>query len=120
MKTTKASLLAGVLALLGLTIVSCESIHDPHATNAQNAVMCDKCKTIFLLNAIPGYGLGGYGLRGHGLRGYGGGGQFIIYRPTKAMTCPDCESAVTHFLKTGQLQHHCARCGGTMTCGTAQ
>jgi hypothetical protein len=34
---------------------------------------------------------------------------------SKVMVCPDCESAVVTFFKTGQLKHHCAHCGGSLT-----
>lgn len=32
----------------------------------------------------------------------------------RTMACPDCESAVTRFFKTGQLEHYCASCDGTL------
>jgi hypothetical protein len=34
--------------------------------------------------------------------------------PGEAMECPDCESAVVHFFKTGQLEHACSTCGAEL------
>lgn len=112
MKITKSTLLAGVLALVSLTIVNCRGIHAPHTSNAQNALMCDKCKTTFVVEGTQAKGDRGYTAES--------GRNFVTYRSREVMTCPDCERAVTHFLRTGQLKHYCAHCGGTMTCGTAQ
>lgn len=99
MKTTRAILLAGFLALVSLTIAGCAGVHDPHATHAQNAVTCDKCKTTFVNISHTTY---------------------RHNEQMKVMTCPDCESAVENFFKTGHLKHHCNHCGGSMTCFTAQ
>lgn len=32
----------------------------------------------------------------------------------REMACPDCESAVKRFFKTGHLEHYCSSCEGTM------
>ena len=32
----------------------------------------------------------------------------------EAMRCPDCESAVERFFRTGELRHHCSTCEGTL------
>ena len=34
---------------------------------------------------------------------------------SKVMVCPDCESAIVTFFKTGKLKHSCAHCGGNLT-----
>lgn len=94
MKNTKAILMAGFLTLISLPIAGCVGHHDPHTTHAENAVMCDKCKVTFELI----------------------GSHTVRHEYIKVMLCPDCESAAANFFKTGQLKHHCAHCGGTMTC----
>lgn len=33
---------------------------------------------------------------------------------TEVMECPDCENAVVHFFKTGELEHACSTCGGEL------
>jgi len=32
----------------------------------------------------------------------------------QVMKCPDCESAVIHFFKTGELAHACSTCGSEL------
>jgi hypothetical protein len=43
-------------------------------------------------------------------------GKLVRYTREKAMVCPDCESAVTHWMRTGELKHACSHCRGKMTC----
>ena len=31
--------------------------------------------------------------------------------PVERMECPECESAVAHFFKTGKFEHACSTCG---------
>ena len=88
---------ACILAAVTLAAVSCQDLHTAHPTTAQNAVMCDKCKVTFVLT----------------------GSHSVRHEKMKGMTCPDCEPAVKHFMRTGELKHHCAHCGGSMTCGTS-
>jgi hypothetical protein len=63
--------------------------------------MCDKCKATWVLRGQPG-----------------AGGKYTTYRHEKAMTCPDCVSAVENFVKTGTFKGYCAHCKTTMTCST--
>lgn len=65
------------------------------------AVMCDKCKTVWV--------------RKPETIGSPGRGQFTILRDSKTMTCPDCQLAINNFWKTGSMKHVCSTCGGTMT-----
>ncbi len=105
-KTKKIALLLASL-IMSLAFSNCEGIHAPHVTHAQNALMCDKCKATYVLNAVPGYGWrGGYRY---------GRGAFTAYYYQKVMVCPDCEDEVVTFLKTGNFKHRCSSCGGTMT-----
>jgi len=77
--------------------VGCVSVHEPHAESAKSAVMCDRCKTTWVV-------------RGDSM------GKLVRYTREKAMVCPDCESAVTHWMRTGELKHACSHCRGKMTC----
>lgn len=92
--TKLTAITAAIVA--ALTMVSCQST-SPSASGS--AVMCAKCKTVWVKTATT------VGPPGKG---------YIAYRDAKTMTCPDCESAVTTFFKTGSLKHHCAHCGGTL------
>lgn len=98
MKTlTKTLLLAAVLGLAGF-MTSCQSA----SADASSAVTCDKCKTVWVKRPVQ-------------VGGYGKSSSFYALQDAKIMTCPDCESAVVTFFKTGSLKHHCSACGGTMT-----
>lgn len=79
---------------------SCQTTQ-PASTEVSSAITCDKCKTVWVKRAVPG--------------GASGKGSYYALRSVKTMTCPDCESAIVNFLKTGQLKHSCSNCGGTMT-----
>jgi hypothetical protein len=90
-----------VLGALGIGMacagVGCVNVHEPHAESRQSAVMCDRCKTTWVVRGQPM-------------------GKLVRYTREKAMVCPDCESAVMHWLRTGHLKHACSHCRGTMTC----
>ncbi len=95
------TLIKGALfGILALTMVSCQSTGGTQ--EAGSAVMCDKCKTVWVKRPIDTFA------------GRKGGGV-TTYRDAKAMKCPDCENAIVTFMKTGQLKHRCSHCGGTMT-----
>lgn len=100
MKTlTKILFLAGILGLAGL-MTSCQTA----PADATSAVTCDKCKTVWVERPVP-------------LGPWGRSQSFYALRAStyaKMMDCPDCESAVATFFKTGSLKHHCSACGGTM------
>ncbi len=93
---TRLLLIAGSLSLATL-MSSCQSTGG--AAAGADAVTCDKCKTVWVKTASPGPG----------------GKSFMTYRDVKTMECPDCQSAVTTFFKTGEFKHTCSHCGGTMT-----
>jgi ribosomal protein S27E len=93
----KSLLLFGALGITAL-LSACQTA--PPAPPAK-AVTCDKCKMVWVESfSNPGYAK-----------------HPGVYIPVKSkvMICPDCESAVVTFFKTGQLKHHCAHCGGTLT-----
>jgi ribosomal protein S27E len=96
MKTmTKTLLLAGTIGFASL-MTSCQSA----STDAKSAVTCDKCKTVWVQRPQQ--------------VGPTGKGSFYVLKDAKAMACPDCESAVATFFKTGQFQHRCSHCGGAL------
>ena len=95
-------LIQGALfGMMALTMVSCQSTGGTQ--DAGSAVICDKCKTVWV-NRPSNIGAAGKG-----------GGGVTTYRDARVMKCPDCENAMATFVKTGQLKHRCTRCGGTMT-----
>ena len=88
---------AGVVLHVGLT--GCTSVHAPHpvARTSTGAVRCDKCRTTWVATAEPF-------------------GKLTRYSKREAMVCDDCESAVEHWMKTGDLRHYCSHCKGHMSC----
>ena len=91
------ALLGGGLLYLGL--VGCVGVHEPHpgGRTSEGAVMCDKCRTTWVSRGEPF-------------------GKLTRYSRKEVMVCEDCESAVEHWMKTGDLRHYCSHCKGHMTC----
>ena len=89
-------ILASSLGLATL-MSSCQSTGG--AAAGADAVTCDKCKTVWVKTATVTPGSKG----------------FTTYANQKSMECPDCQSAVVTFFKTGELKHTCTHCGGAMT-----
>jgi hypothetical protein len=94
--TAKSLLLMGAMGVITL-LTACQTA--PTAPPA-NAVICSKCKIVWVEH------LHNTGYAKHP-------GTYIPVK-SKVMVCPDCESAIVTFFKTGQLKHHCATCGGTL------
>jgi hypothetical protein len=120
---------AGVL--LQAVLTGCAGVHEPHATGATaagggagpasaaspkgqagtragvgrvgragrtgGAVRCDQCRTTWVLRSEQM-------------------GKLTRYSRQEVMVCKDCDSAVTHWMKTGHLKHYCSHCKGHMTC----
>jgi len=100
MKTlTKTLFLTGILGLASL-MTSCQTASA--SGDATSAVTCDKCKTVWVK-------------RPQQVGPTGKGGAYYVLKDTKSMECPDCESAVATFFKTGSLKHSCSHCGGALT-----
>ncbi len=95
-KTVRAAFVALGMGMIWAT-VGCVNVHEPHAESHPSAVMCDRCKTTWVVRSETA-------------------GKLVRYTREKAMVCPDCESAVMHWLKTGELKHACSHCRGKMTC----
>jgi hypothetical protein len=92
-----------ILALLALPLVALEIAAADRAPDADCAIMCDKCKTVWVSRPAVT------------TPGSKGGAGYTIYRKEKTMECKECESAVATFFKTGKLQEECKTCGSTMT-----
>lgn len=85
-------------AIAALALGSCQTA----TTEASSAIICDKCASVWIQQPV---------YQGPSLRKRG----YFVLQSTKSMLCPDCESLVATFFKTGQLKHRCSRCGGTMS-----
>ncbi|MFH0879887.1 MAG: hypothetical protein V2A34_09260 [Lentisphaerota bacterium] len=57
--------------------------------------MCSKCETVWVRRADHI-------------------NKTTVYRSVQKMVCPDCETAIATFFKTGRLEHACTNCGGTL------
>ena len=88
---------AGVVLQVGLT--GCANVHEPHPVGraSSGALRCDKCRVTWVVRAEPF-------------------GKLTRYSKKEAMVCEDCESAVEHWMKTGDLRHYCSHCKGHMSC----
>jgi len=95
---TKTLLLTGILGLASL-ITSCQSTAVAAPTSA---VTCDKCKTVWVKTP-------------ESVGPTCKSSTYTVLKSTKSMDCPDCESAVATFFKTGSLKHTCSHCGGALT-----
>lgn len=91
------------LAVIPLGVLQTAAAEDA-APEGENAVMCDKCKTVWVNRPITVGGAGG-----------GKGGGVVTYRKKKVMKCEECENAVVTFFKTGKLQHECKSCASELT-----
>jgi len=68
-------------------------------------VTCDKCQSFWL----PRVGTGGKP-----------GDGYNVYRASRKMICPQCESMAATFFRTGKFEHVCPGCRGNVTRCTAQ
>lgn len=85
--------ITGVLLVLMGLLVSCVT---PEVID-ENAVLCTKCEALWVTRTEDDLDTG----------------LWITYR-TQEVWCPDCESAVLYFFKTGKLGHECKTCGGVL------
>ncbi len=95
----KTLLLTGVFAIASL-MTSCQTSSGSTAAPT-SALTCDKCKTVWVKTPQQ------VGVAGKN-------SSYTVLKSTKSMDCPDCESAVATFFKTGSLKHHCRHCDGTL------
>jgi ribosomal protein S27E len=95
--TLKSLLLSGALGIATL-MTACQTAPP---TPLASAVTCNKCKMVWVEHANnPGYAKNP--------------GAYVPVK-RKVMVCPDCESSIVTFFKTGKLKHSCTHCGGTLT-----
>ena len=93
-------LMLGSLGLITL-VPSCQSTSTTSSTAGTDAIMCDKCKTVWV--------------RKPETIGSPGRFQTIVYRDSKTMTCQECQLTADNFWKTGSMKHSCTHCGGSLT-----
>lgn len=102
----KKTIFGASRAALAVAIVSmvaaCTSVQEQAGTSEAMGVMCNKCKTTWVAGPV------------------GKPGGYSIYRTSRKMQCPQCETIVETFFRTGRLEHSCPGCGGTMSRCTAQ
>jgi hypothetical protein len=91
----KTLLLAGAFGVATI-LIGCQTAHPL----ASPAVTCSKCKTVWVKRPYN--------------EGSAKTGTRYVLRDEKVMRCPDCESLVETFFKTGKLKHRCVSCGGTL------
>lgn len=88
------------LLLVVAAAVSLSSCQSTPAAKGESAVMCDKCRAVWVRTpASPNIT----------------GQVATVFREHATMQCPDCEKAYITFVKTGSLKHRCSHCGGTMS-----
>jgi hypothetical protein len=103
MKTLNTTIALSLAAVVLAFLPACQSPGMAQSgAEPTSAVMCDKCRTVWVKRAVS-------------VGSPGKPGSYMALRDQKAMQCPDCENAIVTFFKTGQLKHHCSHCGGTMT-----
>ena len=83
------------IKIVALALLACSSMGGCVSPRAvpETAVVCAKCKMVWVEMSEQGdlYAMS--------------------MEPTENMKCPDCESAIVNFFKTGVLEHACSTCG---------
>ena len=81
---------------VAMALVSgCSTTNSKVSKAEQPAVMCAKCETTWMRSP-------------HAM------GKTTVYRRHTKMVCPDCDSAVENFFKTGKFKHTCKTCGDSL------
>lgn len=105
MKTILNSGSAALVAAFSIALLSGCTSMQPQAGAAQaDGLMCNKCQSIWVPSKERG----------------GKPGTYHVYRASRKMICPKCESMAATFFRTGQFSHSCPGCGGNVTRCTAQ
>ena len=84
-----AATLVGILPLL----IGCQMPASGGDDTSTRALICVKCETVWVERVDLNE-------------------PYVTFRPEKTTVCPDCESAIATFFKTGRLEHTCGTCGG--------
>lgn len=85
-----------VLATIA-AIAGCQSTPPPRSTlDGSRGVVCPKCEMVWIetLDMNDPY--------------------MTTMISEEVMRCPDCESAIAHFFRTGELRHYCDSCEATL------
>ena len=105
MKTILKSGPAALVAAMSIAVLSgCISMQPQAGTPQASGLMCNKCETVW----VPSKDRGGKP------------GTYHVYRSTRKMVCPQCESMAETFFRTGQLSHSCPGCGSNVMRCTVQ
>ena len=105
MKITLKSKCAALATASLIVLTGCTAISPQAGTTQMTGIACNKCESVWL----PRAGTGGKPGRG-----------YDVYRASRRMICPQCESAAATFFRTGKFEHKCPGCGGNITRCTAQ
>jgi hypothetical protein len=105
MKTILKTCCAALVAACFIVILSgCSSMQHQAGTSEVAGLMCDKCQSIW----VPSVDRGGKP------------GTYHVYRASRKMICPQCESMAATYFRTGKFSHSCSGCSGNVTHCTAQ
>ena len=105
MKTILKSGHAALVAALSIAVLSgCTSMQPQAGSPQASGLMCNKCQSIWVPSKDQG----------------GKPGTYHVYRASRKMICPQCESMAETFFRTGQFSHSCPGCGGNVTRCAAQ
>lgn len=104
MKTKLRSSFAVLSAAAVLIVSACTPVQEQAGAKETVGVMCGKCRTTWVA-AVDGGGKPG---------------TVQVYRTSRKMKCPQCETLVQTFFRTGQLAHSCPGCRGELSRCTAQ
>jgi len=103
MKTKLRSIFAVLSAAAVLIVSACTPVQEQAGAKETVGVMCGKCRTTWVAAA-----------------GGGKPGTLQVYRTSRKMNCPQCETLVQTFFRTGELAHSCPGCRGELSRCTAQ
>ena len=105
MKTILKPCQAALVAAVSIAFLAgCTSMRPQAGTTQNSALVCNKCESVWVPSQIRGGKPGGH----------------YVYRASRKMVCPQCESMAETFFRTGQFRHSCPGCGGNVMRCTAQ
>lgn len=102
MKTIREASRAAYFAAAVFIVSACTPVQEQAGANEAVGVMCNKCETTWVAGPV------------------GERGGYSVYRTSRRMKCPQCETFAETFFRTGKLAHGCPGCGGALSRCTAQ
>ena len=102
MKPIREASGAVFLAAAVIIVSACTPVQEQAGAKETVGVMCNKCETTWVTGPT------------------GKPGDYTIYRTSRKMKCPQCETLVETFFRTGKVSHSCPGCGGSLSRCTAQ